>query len=103
MSLRGTPVEEGATLPDGREVFIRIAVPDDPYVPKRELDTVAVELRTRDEVLAAVNSVLEPEHVSEARVLAREIVAGLESGELEPTAGAIEPLADRIPPTLEAS
>jgi hypothetical protein len=27
--------------------------------------------------------------------LAREIVAGLEKGELEPTAGAVEPLADQ--------
>ncbi len=96
MSLRGTPVEQAATLPDGRAVLVRVAVPDDPYVAKRELDTVSVELRTPDEVLAAVNSVLEPEHVSEARALAREIAAGLESGELEPTAGALEPLADRM-------
>ena len=103
MSLRGTPIEQGATLPDGRAVLVRVAVADDPYVAKRELDTVSVELRTGDEVLATVNSVLEPEHVSEARALAREIAAGLESGELEPTAGAIEPLADRIPPTLEGS
>ena len=31
-----------------------------------------------------------------AVALAREIKAGLESGELEPTAAAIEPLADRL-------
>ena len=31
---------------------------------------------------------------AEARQLAREIAAGLESGKLEPTAGSIEPLAD---------
>ena len=100
MSLRGRPVDEVARLPDGRRLRVHVGVVDDPYIPKRELDTVAVELWTANEVLAAVNSVLEPEHVSEARALAREIAAGLESGELEPTAGAIEPLADRIPPTL---
>jgi hypothetical protein len=33
--------------------------------------------------------------VSEARALAREIDAGLESGDLEPTAAALEPLADQ--------
>jgi hypothetical protein len=41
--------------------------------------------------------VLLPEQESEALALARRIVAGLESGELEPTAGAIEPLADDPP------
>jgi hypothetical protein len=45
--------------------------------------------------LAAVNTVLEADQVSEARALAREIVAGLESGDLEPTAAALEPLADQ--------
>ena len=44
MSLNGNPVEQTATLPDGREVLIRIGVPDDPYIPKRELTTVDVEL-----------------------------------------------------------
>lgn len=97
MSLRGRPVEQSATLPDGREVVIRVAVPEDPYIAKKELDTVSLELRAGDEVLAALNTVLEPEHSSEARVLAREIASGLESGDLEPTAGALEPLADRIP------
>ncbi len=90
-------MEETAILPDGRVVVVRVAVPDDPYISKRELDTVAVELRAGDEVLATVNSVLEPEHSSEARALAREITSGLESGSLEPTAAAIEPLADRFP------
>ena len=97
MSLRNRPVEETARLPDGREVVVRVGVPDDSYIPKRELDTVDVELRAGDEVLAVVMSVLSPEHVSEALALAREIASGLEEGTLEPTAGAIEPLADRIP------
>ena len=102
MSLRGRPVEQPAKLPDGREVVIRVAVPDDPYIAKKELDTVALELWAGGEALAAVNTVLEPEHESEARALAREVAAGLESGELEPTAGAVEPIAARIPSVREA-
>jgi len=35
------------------------------------------------------------DQVSEALQLAREVVAGLESGDLEPTAAALEPLADQ--------
>jgi hypothetical protein len=94
VSLNGRPVEQTATLPDGREVRVRVGVPDDSYIPKRELRTVDVELYDGEQHLAAVNTVLVPEQESEALALAREIVAGLESGDLEPTAAAIEPLAD---------
>jgi hypothetical protein len=94
VSLRGEPIEATATLPDGRSVHIRIGVPEDSYIPRRELDTVDIELFDGDHHLAAVNTVLGAEQESEARALAREIVAGLESGELEPTAAALEPLAD---------
>ncbi|HET7554696.1 MAG TPA: hypothetical protein VFJ75_03485 [Gaiellaceae bacterium] len=97
MSLNGNPVELPATLPDGRKVTIRIGVPDDPYIPRRELRTVDVELFSGDEHLAAVTSVLLPEQESEALALARRLKSGLESGELEPTAGALEPLADEPP------
>ena len=97
VSLRNRPVEETARLPDGREVVVRIGVPEDPYIPKRELSTVDVEIRAGDEVLAVVTSVLSPGHESEGLALAREIASGLEDGTLTPTAGAIEPLADRIP------
>ncbi|TML41231.1 MAG: hypothetical protein E6F93_11920 [Actinobacteria bacterium] len=73
-----------------------IGVPEDSYIAKRDLDTVDIELSLVDgNHLAAVNTVLEVKQVSEARALAREIVAGLESGKLEPTAGALEPLADQ--------
>jgi hypothetical protein len=97
MSLRGNPVELTATIPDGRTIVVRVAVPDDSYIAKRELDTVDVELRDMAGThLAAVNTVLDADQVSEARELAREIVEGLESGKLEPTAGAIEPLADEL-------
>ena len=101
MTLRGRPVEERAVLPDGREVTVRVAVPEDPYIAKREMDTVALELWAGEEALASVNTVLEPEQTSEARALAREVADGLESGELEATAGALEPLAARIPTVRE--
>lgn len=96
MSLRGEPIEATAKLPDGREVRVRVGVPEDSYIAKRELDTVDIELLlVGGNHLAAVNTVLEADQVSEARELAREIVAGLESGELQPTAAALEPLADQ--------
>jgi hypothetical protein len=95
MSLR-TPLTQDATLPDGRVVQVRVGVPDDSYIPSRELTTVAVELRGEQEHLAAVNTVLDVDQDSEGLALLREIVEGLESGALEPTAGAIEPLADRL-------
>ena len=95
MNLRGNPVTETVLLPDGREGEIRVAVPDDPYIAKQDLDTVALELRVDEEVVAALNTVLEPEQTSEARQLAREIADGLRAGRLEPTAGALQPLADQ--------
>jgi hypothetical protein len=94
VSLRGEPVHSNAKLPDGRNVRVWVGVPEDPYIPRRELDTVDVELSIGESHLAAVNTVLSADQVSEARQLLREIVAGLESGELEPTAAALEPLAD---------
>lgn len=94
MSLRGNPVHETATLPDGRQAEIRIGVPTDDYVPPRELDTVALEVQVDGEVVAALNTLLDPEQASEGLRLAREIADGLSSGRLEPTAGALEPLAD---------
>jgi hypothetical protein len=96
MSLRGEPVERTARLPDGRDVRVRVGVPDDGYIPKKELDTVDVELFEGERSLAYVNTVLDPEQRSEALELVREIVRGLESGELQPTASAIEPLADTL-------
>jgi hypothetical protein len=96
VSLRGSPVEQEATLPDGRRLLVRVAIPNDPYIPRRELGTVALELVADGRVAATVNTVLAPAQVSEARKLAREVVSRLESGDLEPTASAIEPLADSI-------
>jgi hypothetical protein len=95
VSLRGEPIQLTATLPDGRTVSVRVGVPEDSYIAKRELDTVDVELFDGEQHLAAVNTVLSADQDGEARALAREIVAGLESGDLDPTAAALEPLADQ--------
>jgi hypothetical protein len=95
VSLRGEPIEATATLPDGRTIRVRVGVPQDSYIAPRELDTVDIELFDGERHLAAVNTVLDAQQDSEARALIREIVSGLESGRLEPTAAALEPLADQ--------
>ena len=96
MSLHGRTIEQSATLPDGRTVVVHVGVPEDPYIPRSELDTVDVELRSGGHVLAAVNTVLDPDQESEALELARQIAQKLEAGEIQPTAGAIEPFADTL-------
>jgi len=88
-------VEQEATLPGGRVVTVRVGVPEDPYVAQREQDTVAAEIVADGNVLATVNTVLDADQESEAKALAREIADGLESGELAPSADAIEPLANQ--------
>jgi hypothetical protein len=99
MSLRGEPLEQEATLPDGRVVAVRVGVAEDSYIPRRELDTVVVELwdEARGEHLAGIATVLSVDDVDSARALLREVVQGLGDGSLEPTAGALEPLADSVP------
>ncbi|MGZ8707967.1 MAG: hypothetical protein ACXW0R_11375 [Gaiellaceae bacterium] len=97
MSLRAGPVEQTARLPDGRAVIVRVGLFDNGYVAQREVDTVTLDLVIDDEVEATVETVLSPDETSEALLLAREIASKLESGELEPTAGAIEHLALTIP------
>jgi hypothetical protein len=99
MSLRGEPQEQEVKLPDGRVVKVRVGVAEDSYISRRELDTVTLELwdESRGEHLAGVSTVLDVEDVSAARMLLREVVAGLGDGSLEPTAGALEPLADSVP------
>jgi hypothetical protein len=100
MSLRGQPLQEEAKLPDGRVVAVRVGVAEDSYIPRRELDTVVLELwdEGRGEHLAGIATVLSADDVDAARSLLREVVAGLGEGSLEPTAGALEPLADSVPP-----
>ncbi len=100
MSLRSEPLEQEVTLPDGRVVAVRVGIAEDSYIPRRELDTVVLELwdEVRGEHLAVVATVLSADDVGAARALLREAVAGLGDGSLEPTAGALEPLADSVPP-----
>ena len=96
MSLRGEPLEAEVSIPGGSTVRVRIGVPEDSYIAKRELDTVTVELYANGEHVAAVTTVLDANQTDEARELLKEILAGLASGTLQPTAGALEPLADRL-------
>jgi hypothetical protein len=97
VSLRERPAEGTTDLPDGREVTVRVEVPHDDYVPERELRTVALFVLHEDEILGAINTVLAPEQEEEAAALVREALAGLSSGELEPTAGSLERLGDTVP------
>jgi hypothetical protein len=94
VSLRGNPVEHEATLPDGRRLLVRVAVASDSYIARSKLTTVSLELVDLEQVVATVNTLLAPSQGREARNLVRNVVTKLESGELEPTAAALEPLAD---------
>ena len=100
MSLRGQPLVQEVKLPDGRVVAVRVGLAEDSYIPSGELDTVVLELweEGRGEHLAGVATVLSAHDVDAARSLLREVVARLGDGSLEPTAGALEPLADSVPP-----
>jgi hypothetical protein len=95
VSLREEPVIVGARLAGGREIEIRIVVPDDPYIDRSELDTVVVELDAEGETLGVVETPLEPEDISRARALAQRIREGLERGDIEPTAEGVEAAALR--------
>ena len=64
---------------------MHVGVPEDPYIPRSQLETVDVELHAGGHVLAAVNTVLDPDQESEAEQLAREIARKLASGELGST------------------
>ena len=100
MSLRGEPLEQDVTLPDGHIKTIHVDVAEDSYIPRRELDTVVLELwdEARGEHLAGVTTVLSAADVDAAHALMREVLAGLGDGSLEPTAGALERLADSVLP-----
>ena len=97
VTLREHAVEETAMLPDGRDVLVRLGLFEDSYLRPGEANTVTLDLVIDGAVEATVETVLEPEQASEARVLAREVAAALASGELAPTAGSIEHLALTIP------
>jgi ribosomal protein L29 len=96
VTLSRSPVEQEVTLPDGRGFVVRVAVAADAYLTRRERNTVTLELLADERVEATVNTVLTPDQVDEARKLVAEVATGLQSGNLEPTASAIEPLADTL-------
>ena len=96
MSLRGTPVVEHATLPKGGSVIIWVGVPDDPYIDKKDLSTVDIQLHEGNTVIASLSTVLGPEQTSEAVQLAREVKAAIEAGEIGLHASELEPFADRL-------
>jgi hypothetical protein len=94
--LRNESIEREARLPDGRTVTVRAGLFPDSYVAGEDNDTVGVELLVDGEHAAYVNTVLDVEQDEEAKTLVREISSRLEDGSLEPTAAAIEPLADEL-------
>jgi hypothetical protein len=96
VSLRGSPVSEHAALPRGGSVEVWVGVPDDPYIPKSELNSVDLQLREGENVLASVTTVLDADQDSEARQLAREVRAAIEADQIPLTASALEPFADRL-------
>jgi DUF917 family protein len=96
MSLRSNTIERELTLPDGQKAELRIGMAHDGYIPAREEETVVLELRIGRYVMAALNTVLDPTQEVAATELAREVVEGLESGHIEPTAAALEQYADRL-------
>lgn len=96
MSLRGAPIVEHATLPEGGSVTIWVGVPDDPYIDKKNLSTVAIQLHEGNAVIASLSTVLDPEQTSEALQLAREVKAAIEAGEIGLHASELEPFADRL-------
>ncbi|HEV7642241.1 MAG TPA: hypothetical protein VGO39_15365 [Gaiellaceae bacterium] len=97
MTLRGTPVVEHASLPGGGTITVWVGVPDDPYFDnKKDLTTVDIQLHEGNAAIASLSTVLDPDQVSEARQLAREVKAALEAGQIGLHASELEPFADRL-------
>ena len=96
VSLHGHPIRETAHLPGGGEVVVHVGMLEDSYVDDKDIDTVVLELRIGGNVVASVETVLSADEVDGAKALARQVADGLASGELEPRASAIEPLADQL-------
>jgi hypothetical protein len=97
VTLRSSPAIQHAALPQGGSVTVWVGVPDDPYIDdKRQLTTVDVQLHEGNAVLASLTTVLDPDQVSEALQLAREVKAALESGEIGLHADDLERFADRL-------
>ena len=97
MTLRSTPVVEHASLPGGGTITVWVGVPDDPYYDdKSQLTTVDIQLHEGRSTVASVSTVLGPDQESEARALARDVKAALESGEIGVHAHDLERFADQL-------
>ncbi len=97
MTLRAAPVVEHASLPSGGTVTVWVGVPDDPYYDdKSQLTTVDVQLHEGNAVVATMETVLDPEQVSEARQLALDVKAAIEAGEIGLHAQELERFADQL-------
>ncbi len=96
MSLHGNPILETAHLPDGRQAHIRVGVAQDPYIADRDMNTVVLELRIGNGVVAVADTILDASQVDEARHLADRVREGLRSGTLEPTVSSLGPLTDEL-------
>jgi hypothetical protein len=97
MSLLGEPVVEHAALPHGGSVTVWVGVVDDAYYDdKSQLTTVDLQLHEGRGVVASVETVLDPDQQSEARELAREVKAAIESGEIGLHAQELERFADKL-------
>ena len=99
MSLR-TPLTRDVTLPDGRVVHVRVGVAEDGYIPAPEMDTVTLELSDGATASTSPSSYHDARRRRSGRRRAcapRDDRRRASSrGALAPTAGAIEPLADRL-------
>ena len=96
MSLHGNPITDTARLPDGRVAEIRVGIAEDSYVADRDLNTVVLEVRIGHEVAAVIDTILDGSQVTQAEHLVSRVRDGLASGELQPTAASLEPLADSL-------
>jgi hypothetical protein len=97
MTLRSTPVVEHASLPQGGSVTIWVGVPDDPYYDdKSQLTTVDIQLHEGNGIVASISTVLDPDQDSEARQLALDVKAAIESGEIGLHAHELERFADQL-------
>jgi hypothetical protein len=97
VSLRTYTIERPVALPDGRQAILRLGLAQDDYIPKKDQETVVLELRIGEHVEAVLDTILDPGQEDEGARMVREVAEKLESGELEPTAGALEPYADSLP------
>jgi hypothetical protein len=83
MSLRTSPAVEHASLPNGGTVTVWVGVPDDPYIEdKSQLTTVDLQLHEGNAIVASISTSLTPDELDQAHALARQVKAGIETGEV---------------------